>query len=85
MHSVIQSIQAQDVAGRAEPKNASLKQLNVMLCMQTEFGFGRGEKFPCFFAISVVATNSLCNGGAGTVAGERGSRGMDSCGLSAMG
>lgn len=41
-----------------------------------EFGFGRGEKFPCFFAISVVATNSLCNGGAGTVAGERGSRGM---------
>lgn len=33
--SVIQPIRAQDVARRVEPKNASLKQLNFMLCVHS--------------------------------------------------
>lgn len=48
LRSVIQSIQAQDVAGRAEPKNASLKQLNVMLCIQLSLGLAEARSFHVF-------------------------------------
>lgn len=46
--SVIQSIRAQDVARRVEPKNASLKQLNFMLCIQLSLGLAETSSFHGF-------------------------------------
>lgn len=46
--SVIQSIWAQDVARRVEPKNASLKQLNFMLCIQLSLGLAETSSFHGF-------------------------------------
>lgn len=43
--SVIQPIRAQDVARRVEPKNASLKQLNFMLCVQWSLGLAETSSF----------------------------------------
>lgn len=48
LRSVIQSIRAQDVAGRVEPKNASLKQLNFMLCTQLSLGLAETSSFHGF-------------------------------------
>lgn len=45
---VIQSIRAQDVARRVEPKNASLKQLNFMLCVQLSLGLAETSSFHGF-------------------------------------
>lgn len=49
LRSVIQSIRAQDVAGRVEPKNASLKQLNFMLCTQLSLGLAETSSFHGFW------------------------------------
>lgn len=73
--SVIQSIRAQDVAGRVEPKNASLKQLNFMLCVQRSLGLAETSSFHGVFCNSCCSNELLVQWKGWGLWLERGRRG----------